>query len=57
MRWRYWLIEWPAYLTEVGYAWYRFYLMVLLWLAATLPLATVLVAMGLWFGFGIRWGW
>lgn len=57
MPWRYVLIDLPVHITEVGYAWYRFYVMVLLWMAATLPLASVFIGLGLWYGFGIRWGW
>ena len=57
MRWRTFLIDWPARITEVGFVWYRLYLLVLLWAVATVPLATVLMALMLWYGFGIRWGW
>ena len=54
---RYWLIDLPAHVTEVGMTWYRFYLMVLLWVFATAPLAALLTSLVLWFGFGTRWGW
>ena len=55
--WRRVLIDWPAHITEVGFVWYRLYLLALLWLAATAPLATLLTALTLWYGFGVRWGW
>lgn len=60
MRWRYWLIDAPAHLTEVGLVWYRLLFMVLLWCAAAgaaIGLVGVMASLVLYFGFGIRWGW
>ena len=57
MRLRTLLVDWPARITEVGFIWYRLYLMVVLWMAATVPLTTVFAGLVLWYGFGIRWGW
>lgn len=57
MRWRTALINWPARITEVASVWYRLYLIALLWMAAIIPLGTVIIALTLWFGFGVRWGW
>ena len=45
------LIDWPARITEVGLVWYRLYLLALLWAVATVPLATILMALMLWYGF------
>ena len=55
--WRRVLIDVPARIVEVGYVWYRLYVLALLWAAATIPLLTVGAALLLWYGFGIRWGW
>ena len=60
MRWRYWLIDVPAIVTEVGLAWYRLLFMVLLWCAAAgavIGILGLMVFLVLYFGFGIRWGW
>jgi hypothetical protein len=54
---RRYLIDLPAHVTEVGFVWYRLYLMVVLWVAATVPPLMLITALVLWFGFGIRWGW
>lgn len=57
MNWQFWLIDGPARLTEILFKWYRLYMLVVLSIAAlTLPTMLVIV-LGLWFGFGIRWGW
>jgi hypothetical protein len=56
-QWRYWLVELPAKATEVGYTWYRLYLLVVLMIAGPGLLIMVLSALILWFAFGIRWGW
>ena len=56
VNWRYWLIDLPARLTEVGYTWYRLYLTALLIVAAVvvpfMAVTTLVLA-----AFGIRWGW
>lgn len=60
MRWRFWLIDLPAQVTEVGLVWYRALFMVLLWAAAvtaTIGFVGVMASLVLYFGFGIRWGW
>ena len=57
LMWRRVLIDWPARVVEVGFIWYRLYLLVLLWAAGTIPLVTVSIVLLLWYGFGIRWGW
>lgn len=57
MRWRYWLIDVPAHITEVGLVWYRLYWLVVLSIAALVLPVTVVTILVLWFGFGIRWGW
>ena len=54
---RYWLVELPAYITEVAAAWYRLYFIVVLLVAGPGLLLMASIAVGLWFGFGIRWGW
>jgi hypothetical protein len=54
---RYWLIDLPASLADVGLAWYRLYLAVVLLIAGPVLLLTVLTTLVLWMGFGIRWGW
>lgn len=57
VRWRFWLIDLPARLTEIGAAWFRLYSLVILWIVAiSTPTVTVAVLV-LWYGFGIRWGW
>ena len=54
---RYWLVELPATITEVGLVWFRLYFLVLIVIAAlTVPVVS-LTMLVLWFGFGIRWGW
>ncbi len=55
--WRYWLVDVPARITDVGFAWYRLWLMLTLWLVAVVSLTTVLTVLVTWFGFGVRWGW
>lgn len=57
MRWRYWLIDGPARLTEIGAVWYRAYLTLILILVGPGLLLMALLVLGLWWGFGIRWGW
>lgn len=57
MPWRTWLIDWPARFTDVGFALYRLYLLIVLMLAGPVLLLTVLASVALWYGFGIRWGW
>ena len=54
---RYWLIDLPARITEVGFAWYRLYFLVVLWAVALIAPVMALTTLVLWFGFGIRWGW
>ena len=57
MRWRRWLVDVPVGITEVGFVWYRMYLLCLCAIAAlTVPImvATMLV---LWYVFRMRWGW
>lgn len=55
--WQRWLVDIPARITEVGFTWYRLYLLIVCAVAAlTLP-AMVLTMLVLWFVFGIRWGW
>lgn len=59
MRWRFWLIDGPAKVTEVGLTWYRLLFMVLLWAAAigaVIGLLMVTASLVL-DAFGIRWGW
>jgi hypothetical protein len=55
--WRYWLVELPARITEVGLTWYRLYMFLLYALIAVIAPVTVIAMLVLWFGFGIRWGW
>lgn len=60
MRWRHWLVDVPAGITEVGFTWYRLLFLVLLWAAAigaTVGLIGVMASLALDFGFGVRWGW
>ena len=60
VQWRWWLIDGPAKVTDVGLVWYRLIFMLLLWTAAigaVVGLITVIVSLVLSFGFGIRWGW
>lgn len=57
---RYWLIDVPAFITDVGLAWSRLLFMALAWAGAigsVLGLITLTVSLVLHFGFGIRWGW
>jgi hypothetical protein len=56
-QWRYWLVDLPARATEVGYVWYRLYLLILFAIAAIIGPAVVLTSLVQWFVFGIRWGW
>lgn len=56
MRWRYWLIELPTTITDIGLAWYRLYFMVVIWIAALVGPAMVLSVLILYV-FGVRWGW
>lgn len=56
-QWRYWLIDLPARATEVGFVWYRVYLLVALVIAGPGLLLMVLLVLILWYAFGIRWGW
>lgn len=55
--WRKWLIDVPAHITDVAGTWYRLYLIVVLLIAGPGLVFMVLLSLGLWFGFGIRWGW
>ena len=57
LRWRYWLLDAPARITEVLWAWYRLYFVVLIVLAAVIPTTAAITALLLWSVFGIRWGW
>ena len=60
MSWRYWLIDLPSHATDIGLAWYRllfFALLVCAAAASVTGLLGVVLAVVLWFGFGIRWGW
>lgn len=54
---RRWLIELPARATEIGFAWYRLYLIAILFVAGPLLMLTVVILLALWFLLGIRWGW
>jgi hypothetical protein len=59
VRWRYWLIDVPAHLTDAGFVWYRLFFLALLWAAtagAVMGLVGVMVSLALYW-FGIRWGW
>lgn len=56
-QWRYWLIDLPSTITEVGMAWFRLYFFLVTLVAAITGPALVLAMLILWFGFGIRWGW
>jgi hypothetical protein len=55
--WRFWLVDLPADLTDIGLAWYRLILTLPLVIGATIVPVMVLTSLALWFGFGIRWGW
>lgn len=57
VNWRRWFVDIPAQVTEVGMVWYRAYLMVVLVIGAFVVPVVGLIALVLWFGFGIRWGW
>ena len=57
MRWRHWLIDVPARITDVVLVWYRLYITLVLATAALILPVTVVTMLVLWFGFGIRWGW
>ena len=60
MCWRYWLIDLPTRIAEVGFVWYRLLFMMLLWCAAigaVIGLLGLMVSLVLYCGFGIRWGW
>jgi hypothetical protein len=57
VRWRHWLIDVPARITDVLLVWYRLYMVVVLSIAAILLPVSVMAMLVLWFGFGIRWGW
>jgi hypothetical protein len=52
MRWRHWLIEWPAALVDLWFAAYRLLILVL-----TIITVTGVVLMLVLAAFGIRWGW
>lgn len=59
-RWRYWLIDLPAQITDASLVWYRALFMALLWvaaLAAIVGLIGLMASLVLQFVFGIRWGW
>ena len=43
--WRYWLIDLPATITEVGMTWYRLLFMALLWCAAIGAVGGMLMAL------------
>lgn len=53
---RRWLIDLPARATEIGFAWYRLYLMALLFVAGPILMLTALGTLVLW-SIGIRVGW
>lgn len=55
--WRKWLIDVPARITEIGYTWYRMYMLVVLVIAGPCALLMGLGILVLYYGFGIRWGW
>lgn len=54
---RFWLIDLPARLADIGWRWYRLYLIIALLLAGPGLLLMGTMVLVLWFGFGIRWGW
>ena len=54
---RFWLVDGPARITEVGFTWYRLYMLVVLFIAGPGLILMALTVLVLWFGFGIRWGW
>ena len=43
--WRYWLIDLPARVTDVGLTWYRLLFMTLLWVAAAGAVAGLFMAL------------
>ena len=57
MRWRRWLVDAPARITEVGFVWYRAYLLILCTIGALTVPVMVVTMLVLWYVFGIRWGW
>lgn len=52
VRWRYWLLDVPAFIVTI---WYRVYLVVIA-LASLMSVAAVMALLVLWL-FGIRWDW
>lgn len=47
----------PSRAVDTIAAWYRLYLLIVLIAAGPGLLFTVSLSLGLWIGFGIRWGW
>lgn len=52
MRWRTWLIDWPAAIVTLWWAAYRILLMIITMIVVTTLLISLVLAV-----FGIRWGW
>lgn len=57
MRWRTFLVDWPARVTEVLSTWVRLYFVIVFGVIAVVAPLMVLTTLVLWFAFGIRWGW
>ena len=57
MSWRTVLIDGPTAVAEVAAAWYRLYVIALLWVVVLTAPTMALATLVLWFVFGVRWGW